>query len=127
MLLNWIKTSMHTMHSTAQVLQSKYSEKTFWRKLRRVARIAGRAVVENALCLYYAAQRPETPAWARATVYAALGYLILPTDAIPDVMPALGYADDLSALTFAIATITTYVDSSVRARARERINEWFAE
>lgn len=118
---------MHTMHSTAQVLQSKYSEKTFWRKLRRVARIAGRAVVENALCLYYAAQRPETPAWARATVYAALGYLILPTDAIPDLMPALGYADDLSALTFAIATITTYVDSSVRARARERINEWFAE
>lgn len=115
------------MHSTAQVLQSEYSGKTFWRKLRRVAKVAGREVVEKALCLYYAAQRPEVPAWAKATVYGALGYFILPTDAIPDVMPALGYADDLSALTLAIAAIVTYVDSSVRAKARERINQWFGE
>jgi uncharacterized membrane protein YkvA (DUF1232 family) len=115
------------MHSTAQELQNNYSEKDFWRKLRRVAKLAGREVVEKALCLYYAAQRPEAPAWAKATIYAALGYLILPADAIPDLMPAIGYADDLSALTIAIATIAAYIDSNVRTKAREKINQWFSE
>lgn len=115
------------MQSTAHGFQRKYSEKNFWRKLGRVAKIAGREAVERALCLYYAAQRPETPAWAKATVYAALGYFILPADAIPDPMPVLGYADDLSALTLAIATIATYVDSTVRAKAQEKISKWFGE
>lgn len=115
------------MHRTTQALQSKYSEDNFWRKLRRVAKTAGREVVEKALCLYYAAQRPDTPPWAKATVYAALGYFILPADAIPDPMPLLGYADDLSALTLAIVTIAAYVDSGVRAKAHERINKWFGE
>lgn len=115
------------MHGALQAFDSEYSEDNFWRKLRRVAKLAGREVVEKALCLYYAAQRPETPAWAKATVYAALGYFILPADAIPDPMPLLGYADDLSALTLAIATIAAYIDSAVRTKARNRTNKWFGE
>jgi uncharacterized membrane protein YkvA (DUF1232 family) len=115
------------MHGALQAFDGKYSEDNLWRKLRRVAKLAGREVVEKALCLYYAAQRPETPAWAKATVYAALGYFIVPADTVPDPTPLLGYADDLSVLTLAIATIATYIDPAVRARAHERINKWFGE
>lgn len=118
---------MRTMHSTVAVLQSNYSEKSFWQKLRRVAKIAGRELVEKSLCLYYAAQRPEVPPWAKATVYTALAYFILPTDAVPDPIPGIGYADDLSALTLAVMTIANYIDSSVRTRAHDKTNRWFGE
>ena len=77
--------------------------------------------------LYFAAGRPDTPAWARATVYAALGYFILPTDAIPDVTPVVGFADDLGALTLAIATIAAYIDEEVKRQAQQRMLEWFGD
>lgn len=59
-------------------LQKEYTEESFWSKLTRYATSAGKEVVEKALLLYYAAQRPDTPMWAKATVYGALGYFILP-------------------------------------------------
>src|SRR5688572_14838093 len=81
---------------------SEYSESSFWGKLRRQARPAGTRVVEHALQLFYAARHPDTPAWARAVVYGALGYFILPTDAIPDLIPAVGFSDDFGVLVMAL-------------------------
>ena len=75
--------------------------------------------------LYYAAQREDTPAWAKAVIYGALGYFILPLDAIPDVMPGIGYTDDLGVLGAAITTVASYIDDSVKELAREKIAEWF--
>ena len=43
---------------------ASYSEDGFWDKLKRFAKTAGREVVERALWLWYALQKPETPAWA---------------------------------------------------------------
>jgi uncharacterized membrane protein YkvA (DUF1232 family) len=102
-----------------------YSPPRFWAKLGRYARRAGREVVEKALWLYFAAQRPETPRWAKATVYAALGYLILPLDAVPDVAPVAGYTDDLGVLALAVATLAAYIDAGVRARTARVLARWF--
>ncbi|MGL4476298.1 MAG: YkvA family protein, partial [Shewanella sp.] len=41
--------------------QSEYSEQGFWQKLKMFALKAGQEVVEKALWLFYAAQRPDTP------------------------------------------------------------------
>jgi uncharacterized membrane protein YkvA (DUF1232 family) len=111
--------------STPWTAARHYSADGFWTKLTRGAVTAGREVVEKSLWLYFAAQRPETPKWARATVYAALGYLILPLDAVPDIAPVAGYSDDLGVLVFALATISRYVDDSVRARAAAVLARWF--
>src|SRR5699024_3350274 len=89
---------------------SKYNSTDLWTKLRRVAERAGYEVLEKALWLYYAARRPETPAWARTTAWGALGYFILPMDAIPDWLFAAGFTDDLGALTLAVATLASYID-----------------
>jgi uncharacterized membrane protein YkvA (DUF1232 family) len=102
-----------------------YSAPRFWHKLSRAARKAGRDVVEKALWLYFAAQRPETPKWAKVTVYAALGYLIMPLDTVPDVTPAAGFADDLGVLAVAVATIAAYIDANVKARAAQVLARWF--
>jgi uncharacterized membrane protein YkvA (DUF1232 family) len=107
--------------------RESYSEARLWRKLSRFARIAGREVVEKTLCLFYAAQRPETPAWAKAVAIGALGYFILPVDALPDIAPVIGYTDDLGVLGLALATIAIYVDDGVRWRAQATLQRWFGD
>lgn len=109
------------------IYEHEYSDESFWSKLTRFALAAGKEVVEKALWLYFAAARPDTPTWARATVYSALGYFILPTDAIPDLTPAVGFADDLGAITLAVATIAAYIDAEVKDKARGKIREWFGD
>ena len=64
-----------------------YSESKCWSKLKRYAKTAGTEVVEKALLLFYASQEEKAPAWAKTTIAAALGYFIVPLDAITDLLP----------------------------------------
>ncbi|MEQ8264582.1 YkvA family protein [Pseudohaliea sp.] len=100
-------------------------ESGFWTKLRNHALAAGREVVEKALWLYYAARAPQTPAWARSVIYGALAYLVLPSDAIPDALPAIGFTDDLATLSAAVATVALFIDDAVKERAAARLSAWF--
>ena len=102
-----------------------YSDVSFWDKLARHARAAGEEAVEKALQLYYATKKPETPAWAKAAIFGALGYFIMPLDAVPDIVPGLGYVDDLGVLAFAFATVARFIDDDVRARAKAKLHDWF--
>jgi uncharacterized membrane protein YkvA (DUF1232 family) len=102
-----------------------YSEEGFWDKLQRFAKAAGTEVVEKALLLYYAAQEENAPAWAKATVAGALGYFILPLDAIPDLAPITGYTDDLGVLAIATIALATYINDDVREKARLKLEGWF--
>ena len=102
-----------------------YSEARFWTKLRAFGLRAGRELVEKSLWLYYAAERPDTPKWAKATVYGALAYFILPADAVPDLTPVAGFSDDLAVLAMAVATIGMHIDAAVKARANETLMRWF--
>jgi deazaflavin-dependent oxidoreductase (nitroreductase family) len=103
----------------------RYSEARLWKKLAKYARKAGREVVEKVLWLYFVLQKPETPAWAKATMIGALAYFMWPADALPDVIPAAGYADDLGVLAAAVAAITMYIDADVRDKARKTMHDWF--
>jgi uncharacterized membrane protein YkvA (DUF1232 family) len=106
-------------------MQEQYSEKGFWEKLAAYAFAAGREVVEKALQLYYAAQNPDTPAWAKSVIYGALAYFILPLDAIPDTIPLAGYSDDLGAIALALATVAAYVTPDVKEKAKSKLQHWF--
>lgn len=102
-----------------------YSDQGFWAKLGAFALSAGREVVETALKLYYTAQDPTCPAWARATIWAALGYFIFPIDAIPDPVPAVGFADDLGVLVLSVATVAAHVTEDAGRKAAEALKRWF--
>ncbi|MBK6286203.1 MAG: DUF1232 domain-containing protein [Gammaproteobacteria bacterium] len=109
----------------ARTRRAEFPEERLRDKLVRHALDAGREVVEKVLWLYYAAQRPDVPRWAKLTIYAALAYFVLPTDAVPDLLPAIGYADDLGALSAALLTVAAYVDEDVKQQARLRLQTWF--
>lgn len=101
-----------------------YTAPQFWKKLGKHAAAVGRGTLEKALYLYYAAQNPATPAWAKRVIYGALGYFILPLDAIPDLAPIVGYTDDLSIMAAALATVAYYITPQVKAQAHDKLDTW---
>jgi len=105
--------------------ENEYSDQGFWGKVIAFARTAGREVVEKALWLYFAAQNPATPAWARSVIYGALGYFIIPLDAIADITPLVGYADDLGVLTAAVVTVALFINQEVKEKAARKLSDWF--
>lgn len=104
---------------------SDYSDQGFWSKVKSFATAAGRDVIHKSFCLYFAFNDPETPMWAKTVIAGALGYFILPVDAIPDLIPAVGYADDLGALSAAVITVTAQINTEHRQQADQRMSEWF--
>ena len=105
--------------------EKKFTETNFWDKTKKVARSAGEAVLEPALKLYYSAQDADTPAWAKTTIYGALGYFISPIDAIPDLTPIVGYSDDLGVLVAATAAVVVYVKKEHGEKAKQTLVKWF--
>lgn len=105
----------------------EYSEVDFKGKLIAHAKFAGKRVLEKALQLYYAAQSPDTPAWAKTVIYGALGYFISVVDAIPDFTPVLGYSDDFGVLVAAVATIASYITPEIKQKAADKIETWFGD
>ena len=85
-------------------------------KVGSAAGAAGCEVVRAALLLYAVLTDGGAPSWARAAVVAALGYFIWPADAIPDVIPVVGFADDSALMTALLPRLGSVVTPDVRAR-----------
>ncbi|MRJ02071.1 MAG: DUF1232 domain-containing protein [Epsilonproteobacteria bacterium] len=103
--------------------EREYSDASFWEKIKRFARVAGREVVEKALTLYYVAKDRDTPMKVKATIFAALGYFILPLDAVPDMVMG-GYSDDLGVLAITMAMLVDAIKREHRDQARSRMRQW---
>lgn len=84
-----------------------YSNGAFKAKLSTLSGLD--KLVDSAKQVHALLRDPQTPIWVKGVCIAVLGYLIVPTDAIADFVPVLGYGDDLAALTAAIAAIATHM------------------
>ena len=107
--------------------KAAYSDKKLWQKLSTFAKALGVKMTYTALLLYYAYRRKETPRWAKKIVLGALGYLIAPIDAIPDIAPIVGYTDDLGVLSFGLVAISAYVNQEVKGKAKAKLSKWFGQ
>jgi uncharacterized membrane protein YkvA (DUF1232 family) len=105
--------------------QKNYSEDAFWDKLKRIASKAGAKVVYYALVLYYTLMDPNTPAQYKIVIAGALGYLILPLDLLPDLLPFAGLADDWAALVAAVSYVISAISPQNKEKAREKLRSWF--
>lgn len=112
-------------HEKYQKYEKEFSEEGFWDKLTKYAKKAGQNVIEPALKIYYAALDKDTPMWAKTVIYGALGYFILPIDIIPDVIPIVGYTDDLATLAAALATVAAYIKEEHSEKAKQKMQQWF--
>ena len=104
-----------------------YSESGLWSKIKKFAQQAGQDVIEKALLLYFAAQSPDTPEWAKATIYGALGYFIFPIDAIPDTIPVVGLTDDVAVLAAAVGAVAMSITPAIRMQAKKKLQDWFGK
>jgi len=93
--------------------------RSFWRKLRRV--VAQIPFAEDLLAAYYCAFDRDTPLPVKATLVGALAYFILPVDAIPDVLPVIGFTDDAAVLATAIKLVANHIRPAHREAARNAL------
>jgi uncharacterized membrane protein YkvA (DUF1232 family) len=107
--------------------EKHYSEDSFWTKLGKYAKDAGIKVVYSGLILYYALESPNTSRKSKLQIYAALGYLILPIDLVPDFIPVVGYVDDLGALGLAIGATAMSIDKEVKQKAKNKVADFFGD
>jgi uncharacterized membrane protein YkvA (DUF1232 family) len=102
-----------------------YNEVTFWSKVKKLASGAGREVLRRALQLYYTAMASSTPPKVRALIWGALGYFILPFDAVPDFLPMIGLTDDIAAMTAVIGMVAMHMTPEIKAQAEKKLEEIF--
>ncbi len=93
--------------------------------LLRLLRRAGRTLARPALECLELLLDADTPQAARFTVLAALTYLLVPLDLIPDLLPVVGFSDDLVAITALLGVLGRYRSPAIRQRAQRRLDRWF--
>jgi uncharacterized membrane protein YkvA (DUF1232 family) len=93
----------------------------FMARLKRVVKRIPFA--EDLLAAWFCARDPATPRRVRLTLLAALGYFVLPIDAIPDIMPLIGFTDDAAVIAAAIAAVAGSITIEHRERAKQALAE----
>jgi uncharacterized membrane protein YkvA (DUF1232 family) len=94
--------------------------KGFWPKIRKVA--ARVPFASEALAVWYCARDDETPATAKGMMFAALAYFVLPTDAIPDILPVIGYTDDAAVFAALLAIVGRHLKPRHREAAKAAVD-----
>jgi len=106
--------------SRLPVVYRQPDERRFWRKLVRV--LARIPFAEDLVTAWYCAKDPATPVHARALLWGAVAYFILPAEMIPDYMVAVGFTDDAAVIAMVMSLLGRYVEPWHRARARARLD-----
>ena len=99
--------------------QESLVRRGFWGKLRRFA--ASLPFAEDLLAAYYCAFDRETPGHVRVALLGALAYFVLPLDALPDMLPLLGFTDDAAVLATAIKLVSDSMLPEHREAARRAL------
>ena len=93
----------------------------FWRKARRVA--VRLPFAEDLLAAWYCAFDRDTPMQVKAALIGALAYFVLPFDAIPDMLPVLGFTDDAAVLATAMKLVIDNIRPEHREAARRKLED----
>lgn len=95
------------------------------RAFERLKRWARRLKAE-VYALYLAYKDPRVPLYARVFAAVVVGYAFSPVDLIPDMIPVLGYLDDLVLVPLGVALAIRMIPAPVLAECRERAREVMA-
>ena len=108
---------------TAPHYERHYTEDKFWQKLKKFAGKWGEKLLLPAMILYCMMKSPDVPLRDKTLIVGALGYLILPFDAVPDFIPLLGITDDLTAIMLVIQALERHLTPEIRQEAKEQTDK----
>lgn len=114
-----------TADEMASIRKSLRDEARFGSEfIGRLKRVAKRIpFAEDLLAAWVCTRDPSTPRRVKLTLLAALGYFVLPLDAIPDVMPLLGFTDDAAVIAAALAAVAGSITPQHREKAKEMLTD----
>lgn len=98
-----------------------FTDSSFWNKIGRVIRKAGKKLIYLSLILYYTMRQGEIPPQDKLIIISALGYFIFPLDFIADVSPGIGYLDDFGAMLMVYSKVAPYVTDEIKAKAKSKL------
>ena len=105
---------------------SKHFDKdSLFKKIIAYSEKAGTQILLYALILFYLISEKEIPLRIKLILMAALGYFILPADLISDLLPVLGFSDDLAFITYALTQGTDYITPEIQQKAKEKLDNIF--
>ncbi len=110
--------------STFRPRDTSALRRRFWHKLGGAfARVP---FADDLLAAYYCAFDRATPVSVRATLIGTLAYFVLPADAVPDILPVLGFTDDAAVLAGAVRMVASHIRIEHREAAAEKLEEYSA-
>lgn len=104
-----------------------FSESKFWEKVKTIGKKAGIGLLYPVVLLYNAMVSPSASIKDKAIIVGSLGYFILPSDFIPDVLPGIGFADDAAAIAACLAAISSILKPEMHIRTKEQLKKVFGE
>jgi len=93
----------------------------FWRTLGWAA--ARIPFAEDLLAAYYCAFDRATPRHVQLALIGALAYFVLPIDAVPDVLPVIGFGDDAAVLAGTFKLVSDHIKPIHRDAAQMKLEE----
>ncbi|MBU3927155.1 MAG: DUF1232 domain-containing protein [Bacteroidetes bacterium] len=108
--------------STFKKYTAYFNEHDLKGKIRYVAGKAGAWLVYDALILFYLLKDKNVPARNKMVMVAALGYFILPADLLADIIPVLGFTDDIAFLSFAVSTVSSFLTPEIKKKAMQKLS-----
>ena len=92
-----------------------------WSTVKRAARTV--PFIDEVVAAWYCALDPKTPRRVRLALLAALAYFVAPIDALPDILPLVGFSDDAGVLMAAIAMVRAHITDDHRRAAKKAMAE----
>ena len=108
-----------------QNYENFYNENAFWSKIKNFGKNSGKTLLEKVLILYFVLLDKKTPLADKSIILGALGYFILPVDAIPDFLALAGYTDDLGVIIAASKKISKNIKEEHKSSAKEKASILF--
>jgi uncharacterized membrane protein YkvA (DUF1232 family) len=93
-------------------------------RMKKLVRKAGQEVLVAGLTLWFCLKDKDTPLRIKTLILGDLAYLVSPIDVIPDVIPVLGFSDDMGVLAATLVAISIHVKPTHREQAVETVGRW---
>jgi uncharacterized membrane protein YkvA (DUF1232 family) len=74
---------------------------------------------DDIVALYFCAIDKSVPSKVKISIVAALAYLVLPVDLIPDILVGLGFTDDVAVLTAVYSLVSSHITDAHRKDAKQ--------